>query len=162
MPGSPFSLSHVYILGLPLHVLVVHAVVVLVPLTAIGGVAIAALRWARVRYASLVLVGAFVAAISTFVAQQAGEDFQRSFPQPTPAMAKHFAIGGQLLVWVILLFVGIVVLVFAQRLLERDNPRGRLMLLVGMAVTVVCAVASVVQTVRIGHTGATAVWGTRS
>lgn len=148
------------VFGLPLHVLVVHAVVVLVPLAALGGVAISTLTWARLRYGSLVLVGAFGALVSTFVAEQAGEDFQRtSFPQPTPAMATHFAIGGDLLVWVVLLFLGIALVMLAQRLIERNNPHGRLMLLVGIAVTVVCAVVSVVQTVRIGHSGATAVWG---
>ena len=148
------------ILGLPLHVLVVHAVVVLVPLASIGGVAIALLRWARIRYGSLVLAGAFVATISTFVAQQAGESFERTFPQPTAAMAKHFAIGGDLLVWVVLLFLGIAATVFGQRLVDHDHRRGRLVLLIGSAVTVLTAAVSVVQTVRIGHSGATAVWGT--
>lgn len=147
------------VFGLPLHILLVHAVVVLVPLAAVGGLAISSLKWARLRYGSLVLVGAFGALISTFIAQQAGESFQRTFDRPTAAMQKHFAIGGHLLVWVLLLFLGIAAEMVAQRLINRDNPRGRVMLYVGMAVTVVTAVAAVVQTVRIGHSGAYAVWG---
>ena len=147
------------VFGLPLHVLTVHAVVVLVPLAAIGGLAISILRWARLRYGSLVLVGALGAAVSTFVAQESGEDFMRTFEQPTATMAAHFALGDTLLIWTIQLLVGIAAVVLAQRLVDRQHPRGRLMLLVGSAVTVVCAVVAIVQTVRIGHSGAVAVWG---
>lgn len=147
------------VFGLPLHVLMVHAVVMLVPLACLGGVAIATMKWARLRYGSLVLVGAFGALISTFIAEQAGESFQKTFARPTAAMRKHFAIGGSLMVWVLLLFLGVALLMLAQRLVDRDNPRGRLMLYVGMAVTVVGAIVAVVQTVRIGHSGAYAVWG---
>lgn len=145
--------------GLPLHVLVVHAVVVLVPLVATGGLAISVLRWARLRYGSLVLVGALGAAGATFVGQEAGEDFAKSFPQPSPEMAEHFALGDSLLVWVILLLLGIATVVLGQRLVDRDHSRGRLMLVVGSLVTVVCGIVSIVQTVRIGHSGANAVWG---
>ena len=147
------------ILGLPLHVLMVHAVVVLVPLAAVGGLAISILGWARKRYGSLVLVGAFGAAVCTYIAQEAGETFQRSFDRPTPTMLKHFAIGGDLFVFVVLLFVGIVAVQLGQRLVDRDQARGRLLRLVGTVVTIVCAVISIVQVVRIGHSGAVAVWG---
>lgn len=147
------------IFGLPLHVLVVHAVVVLVPLVAVGALAISLLGWARRRYGSLVLVGALGATGATYVAQEAGQDFAKSFPKPTPEMIQHFSIGGSLFVWVVLLLVGIAVVMFGQRLIEREHPRGRLMLIVGSVVTVACAVVSVVQTIRIGHSGANAVWG---
>ena len=145
--------------GLPVHVLMVHAVVVLVPLAAVGGLAISTLSWARARYGSLVLVGAFGAAVSTFIAQEAGEDFQRTFPEPTPTMIKHFAIGGQLFLFVVLLFLGIAAIQLGQLLVDRNQARGKLLRLAGIVVTVVCAVISVVQVVRIGHSGAVAVWG---
>jgi hypothetical protein len=147
------------ILGLPLHVLIVHAVVVLVPLAALGGLAISILKWARLRYGSLVLVGAFGAAVSTFIAQQAGEAFEKTFARPTATMDKHFALGGSLFVWVLLLFVGVAVVMLGQWLVERDQSRGRLVLLIGSVVTIACAVVSVVQVIRVGHSGAVAVWG---
>jgi hypothetical protein len=147
------------VFGLPLHVLMVHAVVVLVPLAAVGGLAISTMKWARLRYGSLVLVGAFGAAVSTFIAQQAGEDFQKSFPQPTETMQKHFAIGDTLFPWVLLLFVGVAAVQLGQRLLGQGRGPGRVFLLVGSVVTIVCAVIDVVQVVRIGHSGAVAVWG---
>ena len=145
--------------GLPVHVLMVHAVVVLVPLAAVGGLAISTLSWARTRYGSLVLVGAFGAAVTTYIAQEAGERFQLSFPQPTPTMLKHFDIGGDLFIFVVLLFLGIAAIQLGQLLVNRDQTRGKWLRLVGTVVTVVCAVISVVQVVRIGHSGAVAVWG---
>jgi hypothetical protein len=145
--------------GLPLHVLVVHAVVVLVPLAAVGGIAISTLGWARKRYGELVLVGAFGALVMTFVAQESGEDFMTRFPEPSAEMAEHFALGDSLLIWAVLLFLGVAAVVVGHWLTNRGNSRGRLIRLVGTAVTIVCAVVSVIQTVRIGHSGALAVWG---
>lgn len=147
------------ILGLPLHPLIIHAVVVLVPLAALGGVAISLLTWARVRYGSLVVVGAFGAAVTTFVAQIAGQDLYNSLPQRRPAVEAHASIGGQLLLWVILLFVGTVVVMLAQRLIDQDKPRGRIALISGAVITVAMAIVSTVQVMRIGHAGAVAVWG---
>ena len=145
--------------GLPLHPLIIHAVVVLVPLAALGGIAISVLTWARKRYGSLVVVGAFGAAISTYVAQIAGQDFYNSKPQRTAALEFHASIGGQLLLWVILLFVGTVVVMLAQRLIDQEKPRGRIALIAGAVVTVAMAIVSIVQVVRIGHAGSFAVWG---
>ena len=147
------------VFGLPLHPLVVHAVVVFVPLAALGGLVISALRWARVRYGWLVVACAFVGAVSTLVAQQAGEDMSRKISQPTPAMETHFHLGDSLLVWAILLFVGTALVMAGQWLIDRHNKRGNLVLIGGMLITVVCGIVSIIQTVRIGHSGSAAVWG---
>ena len=74
-------------------------------------------------------------------------------------MEAHAAIGGQLLLWVILLFVGTVVVMLAQRLIDQDQPRGRIALISGAVITIAMAVVSTVQVMRIGHAGAVAVWG---
>lgn len=147
------------IMGLPLHPLVVHAVVVLVPLAALGGIAISVWSAARKRYGSLTVAFAFAGAASTLVAQKAGEALAASLPQHSPLLEAHIAIGGQLLVWVILLFVGTVAVMLSQRLIDQQQPSGRIALLVAAIVTVATAVISVVQVARIGHAGATAVWG---
>jgi len=60
---------------------------------------------------------------------------------------------------VIILFVGTVAVMFAQRLIDHQDSRGRIMVIVGGVVTVVMALVSIVQVARIGHSGATAVWG---
>ena len=146
------------ILGLPLHPLVVHAVVVLVPLSAFGSVAIALVRWARLRYGGLVVAGSFVAMASTILAQLAGTWFAEQLPRHTEAMLRHFELGDDLLLWTIVMFAGTLVVMVAQRMIDQENPRGRVALVAGAVVSVVSAVVSVVQTVRIGHSGSAAVW----
>lgn len=147
------------ILGLPLHPLIIHAAVVLVPLAAIGGIAVSLLGWARRRYASLVMVGAFGAAGSVAAAQLSGQSFYASMPQHSPALEAHASIGGQLLLWVILLFAGTIVVFVAQRMIDQDKPNARIALIIGAVITVAMAIVSVVQVVRIGHAGSVAVWG---
>ena len=147
------------IMGLPLHPLVVHAVVVLVPLAALGGIVISAWTAARKRYGWLTVAFAFAAASSTFVAQQAGEAFAETFPRKSEAMQAHIDLGPSLLLWVIILFFGTASVVIAQRLIDRQNPQGRIALIVGGVITVVTAVISIVQVARIGHSGSAAVWG---
>lgn len=147
------------IMGLPLHPLIVHAVVVLVPLAALGGIAISLWAAARKRYGSLTVAFAFAGAASTLVAQEAGEALAATFAQHSALLEKHIAIGGQLLLWVILLFVGTLAVMISQRLIDQQHPSGRIALLLGAIVTVVTAAISVVQVARIGHAGATAVWG---
>lgn len=147
------------IMGLPLHPLVVHAVVVLVPLSALAGIIISAWTAARKRYGWLTVAFAAAAAASTFVAQEAGEALAATFARKTPAMETHINLGDTLLVWVIILFVGTAVVMLAQRMIDQQNPRGRVALIAGGVVTAISAVVSLVQVVRIGHSGSTAVWG---
>lgn len=147
------------ILGLPLHPLVVHAVVVLVPLAALGGIVISTWGAARRRYGWLTVAFAAAAAGSTFVAQKAGEAFYATFARTTEAMDRHTTLGSGLLLWVIILFFATVSVMVAQRLIDQQNPKARIALIVGGIITVVMAVISFVQVIRIGHSGATAVWG---
>ena len=147
------------IMGLPLHPLVVHAVVILVPLAALGGIVISVWTAARVRYGWLTVAFAAAAAASTFVAQKAGEAFAATFARKTEAMETHMNLGGTLLVWVIILFFGTAAVMVGQRLIDQQNPRGRVALIAGGVITAISAVVSLVQVVRIGHSGATAVWG---
>lgn len=147
------------ILGLPLHPLVVHAVVVLVPLAALGAIAISTWGAARKRYGWLTVAFAAAAAGSTFVAQKAGEAFYATFSRTTEAMDRHMSLGTGLLPWVIVMFLGTVGVMLAQRLIDRKDQRGRIMLVIGGVVTVIAAVVSAVQVIRIGHSGAIAVWG---
>ena len=147
------------IMGLPLHPLVVHAVVVLVPLAALGGIVISAWGAARKRYGWLTVAFAFAAAASTLVAQQAGKALAATLgPRHTEALEIHTSLGTGLLLWVIILFFGTASVMVAQRLIDQQNPQGRIALIIGGVITVVTAVISIVQVVRIGHTGSAAVW----
>ena len=82
--------------GLPLHPLVVHAVVVLLPLATLGAVAVAARpRWARA-YGPLVAGAAVVAAVAAFVAAEAGEALQATLlsqGDPLEGIQEHARLG---------------------------------------------------------------------
>lgn len=149
--------------GLPLHPLVVHAVVVFVPLSALGAIAIAVSVWIRRRYGWLTAAFALVGAGSTLVAQQAGAHLYETFPRPTAEMTSHMEIASGLLPWVVLLFVGAAAVTVLQFLIDRADaapkPWQRIATWVGMALSVVAGVGATIQVVRAGHSGSTAVWG---
>jgi hypothetical protein len=149
------------IAGLPLHPLVVHAVVIFVPLSALGAIAISVSVWVRRRYGWLTSAFALIATGSTLVAQQAGEALYSSFPRPTAEMTTHMELGGGLLPWVVVLFVGALAVTVLQFLIDRGRtaPGFRVATWVGMALSGVGAVGATVQVIRVGHSGSVAVWG---
>jgi hypothetical protein len=149
------------IAGLPLHPLIVHAVVIFVPLSALGAIAISVSVWVRRRYGWLTSAFALIAAGSTLVAQAAGQALYASFQRPTPAMTAHMELGGGLLVWVVLLFAGALTVTVVQFQIDRERTGTGLRVArwVGLVVSVITAVAATVQVIRIGHSGSVAVWG---
>ncbi|RNE59380.1 hypothetical protein [Cryobacterium tepidiphilum] len=148
--------------GLPLHILLNHAVVVLVPLTA-GAVALHALWPVAARRLGIVTpLAALVVLVLTPITVQAGEALERAVGV-TPAIQRHHDLGEMLLPWVIGLFVVAV----AEWLWshygpgwgERMRPRTRTAIRAALAVAaVVVAAGSVVMIVLIGDAGARAVW----
>lgn len=142
--------------GLPVHALVVHLVVVLVPLAALGVAAVAvrpAWRWS-LGWAVVALTA--VATLLVPIATNSGESLQERVGD-TPAIKSHAEMGNQLL-W---FMVPMLVLAVAVVALERNRrPRAPqpMLLLVLSVVAVLAASAVVVQVVRIGHSGAGAVW----
>ena len=140
------------ITGLPVHALVVHAVIVLVPLSAVGAVAVAIKpAWDR-RYGWLVLLGALLATGSAFVAKESGEALASRVGLPV----EHEQIA-RLMPWFALLLL---VAVAALWWVDRDTEDRRTTLRTVLAiVTVIAAVLALVWAVRAGHSGATAVWG---
>jgi hypothetical protein len=138
------------LLGLPVHAIVVHAAVVLVPLMAVLTVLVAVLpRW-RPSGAWPVVAGNVVALGAVVVAQQSGEALQRRLPE-NPQIADHAELGGSMTVFM----VGLLVASVLVALLRRRS--GALVMAVG-ALTVVAAVAATAWVVVVGHTGASAVW----
>ena len=149
----------VFVFGLPLHVLVVHAVVVLVPLAVLGTVVVALWPAARRRYGWLVVGVTAAATISVPIAGGSGEDL-RDRLVPTDLIREHAHLGDQLLVFVAVLFAASTALVWFTRHDEptasRRAPKPLVIALAG--VTVLAAVVSGVQVVRIGDSGARAAW----
>ena len=90
--------------GLPAHVLIVHAVVVLVPLAALMAVLGAVWPAARRRLAYLTPLVALAALISVPLATQAGEWLEEHVPE-SPLVEQHAGEGDAVLAWVVGLFV---------------------------------------------------------
>ncbi|SDE58675.1 DUF2231 domain-containing protein [Pseudonocardia oroxyli] len=156
-----------FLFGLPLHPLVVHAVVVLVPVAALGALAVALWPAARRRWGWAVVVVVALAAVSVPLATSTGEGLEHNLPR-TAAIATHAELGDQLLVVVAPLLLVVVALVLVERSRRTEGPgsapavRGtvRRVAIIGLAVaTVLLAGAAAVQVVRIGDSGARAAWG---
>jgi uncharacterized membrane protein len=159
------------IFGLPIHPLVVHATVVLVPLAAL--LALATVFWpaARARLGVATPVLAVVALILVPLSTQSGESLEHRLPR-TALLEQHTRMGDELVPWVFLLALGAVAYWWTQTrrratsslsaaaapAAERTGtgPRWLAPLLAG--VITVAAVGTVVQVVRIGHSGAQAAW----
>jgi len=147
------------IAGLPLHPLVVHATEVLVPSAALV-VALAALwplfrRWARLLPLGLALVALILVPIST----QSGEALQERV-RDSALISTHADLAEGLLPWVLGLVVVAAVLHWWDRKEGEVGPaRAPTWVALALAVTaVVAATGTTFLAVRVGHSGATAVW----
>lgn len=150
------------IFGLPLHPLVVHAVVVVAPVAALT-VAAAAL-WPRFRRwaGPLPLLLSATALILVPVAVQSGESLEDRVKE-TALVERHSDLAGGLLPWAALLTIGAAVLFWLAR---REARAGRTASptpprLAVAALTLVALAGATglgIQIVRIGHSGSEAAW----
>jgi hypothetical protein len=153
----------VFLGGLPLHVLIVHAVVVLVPLSVLGALVVALWPAARRRFGWLVVGLTAVATVCIPIATSSGEDL-RDRLVPTDLIRAHAELGDELLVFVAFQLVFTTALVWFTWRQGRQAPEatGKLPakpIVIGLAaLTVVLGVVSAVQVVRIGDSGARAAW----
>ncbi|GAA2901549.1 DUF2231 domain-containing protein [Microbacterium esteraromaticum] len=147
------------IAGLPLHPLLVHAVVVLTPLTALA-VAIAGV-WpaARHRLGYAPPVAALLVAGLVPVTVLAGEELADSVGM-TPAIERHEALGEMLIPWTIALLVAAVAVAASDRMLPRlrHTSTARAVAIIVPVLAVVTAVGTIAVTVLTGDAGARAVW----
>lgn len=142
--------------GLPVHALVVHAVVVLVPLAALGAVAIAVVaRW-RARFGPLVLATATAGLVLVPVATQSGEELDERVDAGgvVARQIEEHADLGELAIWPTL---AMWVLTAALVLLSRRRRGGATVTAVAV-LTVVAALVAAGFVARVGHLGSVAVW----
>jgi len=135
--------------GLPVHALVVHATVVLVPLMSLVTVLVALRDPLRARYAVWVAVVDGVLIGLVFVTKKSGEALQQRLGG-TIAL-EHGRLGSSLIWFAIGLFVASLLVVATRR-------SGGAAKVAANALTVVAAVALIVWTVRVGDSGAREVW----
>src|SRR5690348_11952286 len=97
--------------GLPVHPLVVHAVVVLLPLAALGVIAIAVRPSWLTRFGGLVVAAAALAVVAIPLATSSGERLESRVGDP----GRHAELGDTLLWFAIPLLVVAVALVWRAR-----------------------------------------------
>ena len=149
--------------GLPLHPLVVHAVVVLGPLAALTGLVYAVVpRWRWLLRWPLVALAA-VTAVTALLAVAAGEDLLASRPELAPIVEDHEEAGENLrsvaLVYVVVAGLGAWALGGASALASGRGARDTRF---GIPVAVLLAASAVGLLVTLflaGDSGSRAVWG---
>jgi hypothetical protein len=137
-------------MGLPVHALVVHAAVVLVPLMAVLTVLVVVRPSWRARGAWSVVIGNVMVAGSVFVAKESGEKLEARIGE-SAALQRHAEFGDVMFLFALGLLLASVA--FAA-LHDRSTTGSRVL----GGVAVVAAVAATVWVVQTGHSGATAVW----
>jgi uncharacterized membrane protein len=154
--------------GLPIHPLVVHAVVVLLPLGIIGTIALAVRPDWRRTHGWLVLGVTAAATVLIPVATSSGEDLEKRVGDP----GEHAELGDQLIWFTLPLLILVAALVYLDRRASRPPLQavpvegsgqhaasGSRALTVVAALAVVASVAAGVQVYRVGDSGARAAWG---
>ena len=143
------------IVGLPVHVLVVHGVVVLLPLAAVATMVWAVRGSADPRVGWGIVAADAVVAALTWVARLSGQQLQARLEglRGAPVAQQHEAIAVLLPFMALALLVS-AVLVQGLRSGDVDVP----MRLPGLLAGVVALVA-IVWTIRTGHSGTESVWG---
>jgi uncharacterized membrane protein len=156
LPRSPMNVVN----GLPAHVLFVHFMVVLVPLTAL--LEIACVLWPPVRRGQLVwltLILALVTTVLTPITANAGGWLYDLRRNPDPILRKHAELGDTMIYFSLALLVVAIALValhFAER---RADKTRRVTSIVTAIVVLAVGVSSIIQIYRVGDAGSHSVWG---
>lgn len=169
--------------GIPAHPLIVHAVVVLLPLAAVGGLVIALRASWRRRFGLAVLALTVLAVAAVPLATRTGKQLEQALQLPdNQLIQKHANLGDDLLPFAIAFGIAVLLLVVSGRLADRERDAAkaatvasdgppdapaepvrtsstwRRVAIVAAALVAFTGVAATVQVVRIGHSGSTAVW----
>ena len=148
--GGPLDL----IFGLPVHPLIVHAAVILVPLVALSALAMSYWPSFSRKYGGPVLILAVVAQLSLFLAKASGEPFQQRLNKDIERHANFGEIAP-------FTFIPLLVLLYIRWRMDKSGAT------VGSAnvrrlVSILLALAAILALVYIyltGHSGAESVWG---
>lgn len=135
--------------GLPVHPLVLHFVVVLVPLAAVGLIVAVANAAFRRRFAVALVALLAVSLPLAFVAKESGE----ALSERIGITEQHEELGDSFPAWVAALLVVAVVWLFVARRGGMDLVRKALGFIL-----VIASVAVTVMTFLVGHSGAEATW----
>lgn len=149
--------------SLPLHPLLVHLPVVLIPLVAVLVVpAVFSRRWFRWTGPSTLTLS-FVAMVGALLATVSGEDLAQSFGEPSALLRQHAEFGelARNLAGLVFLLLLVQVLLFWDRspaATRRWGERWPVLFVVLAVLAALAAVADTVVAVQAGHAGAQLVW----
>lgn len=155
LTSGPFTLF-----GLPLHPLLVHATVILAPVTALAVALTAIWPAVRRRLGPAVPIAAALVAVLVPVTVLAGLDLAARVGA-TPAIRQHEALGLMLIPWSTALLIAAVAVHLRERMTMRIRrvPVATAISVTIVVVAVACAIGTIVTTVLAGEAGARAVWG---
>jgi cytochrome b involved in lipid metabolism/uncharacterized membrane protein len=142
-----------FIAGLPMHPLVVHAAVVLLPLSAVALIVLVFAPRLRKTFGWVTIAGLAVGTGAAFVAKESGEALAAKVGLP----ADHARWGDILVPVSIGLFVVAIVWLLLANRAARTSTRSLAVTLTGVLAAIL-AVAATAITVIVGHSGAEAVW----
>ena len=145
--------------GMPAHVLLLHFLVVLAPLTAL--LEIVCGLWPSARRGQLLwltLILATVTMVLTPITTNAGQWLYDLRTNPSPILREH-ADRGSAMIYFSVALLAVAVILVALRLTERRSEKRRLVIhiIVGIIVLAV-SISSMIQIYRIGDAGAQSVW----
>ena len=142
------------ITGLPIHPLVVHFAVVLLPLATIGVIITIFRPRLKTTYLGLSAIGVIIGTIATFVAKESGEALAERVGLPQ----RHSDLGTYLFIAALILTALTIVLYRANR--KNPQSSGRNLGLLGI-LTIIVGITVIGLSILTGHTGAEAVWKSR-
>jgi hypothetical protein len=157
----PYYVERMEIFGIPLHPLVVHAAVVLVPLVALGALIVAFWPKARLRFGWLLAVFSLGGIGATLLARQSGEELFESMEnageQASPTLSAHMSWGNQAFWPAIVMAAALFAMMLTTRG-RKAEERPSVWYWVSAVVAVLAAVVSLVMIIKVGHSGSEAVW----
>lgn len=144
------------ILGLPTHPLIVHAVVVLLPLAALGAIWITVSRKASRRFAAVIVSIAWIGAVASLLAEDSGWALAERVGLPQ----EHAAMADSLPTFALLLAASITGFWLVDRGIPGNRPRPPWFIGAGICLDLL-AIAVIVWSIRVGHSGAIVTWSGR-
>jgi hypothetical protein len=139
--------------GLPVHVLLVHAVVVALPVLALAAVAVAVYGPWRRRLALPLALASFGTSVLAWVTARSGEAFYQRLGMPESAR-EHTELGETMYWFALALTAALLVL----GLLSRRQGMRHAMVALGAVLVFATAGLLTWRVVLVGHSGSAAVW----
>jgi hypothetical protein len=143
--------------GLPAHVLFVHFIVVLAPLTAALAILCAVWPAARQRLVWLVAALSLLTAVLTPLTTEAGEWLDHRVKR-SALLHTHTELGDTMVYFALALVIAAALLVVVHLRAGRGKPVSTALSVIIAIFVAVAGVATVIQVYRIGDSGAKATW----